>query len=64
MNTNDFIPMSEGDSIWMHSHAAIPTTTCRVRMAPYFFAEQPSMPNVWWRFWQWLLLGWTWEKIN
>ena len=20
-----------------------------------------EMPNAWWRFWQWLLLGWKWE---
>jgi hypothetical protein len=22
------------------------------------------LPNRWWRFWQWLLLGWEWEDIK
>lgn len=22
------------------------------------------MPNRWWRFWQWLLLGWRWSKAE
>ena len=21
-------------------------------------------PNLWWRFWQWLLLGWEWEDVR
>jgi hypothetical protein len=24
-------------------------------------AEPP--PNRWWRFWQWALLGWRWERL-
>lgn len=23
-----------------------------------------DVPNRWWRFWYWLLLGWRWEKLN
>ena len=22
------------------------------------------VPNLWWRFWQWILLGWKWIEIN
>lgn len=22
-----------------------------------------ELPNWWWRFWYWFLLGWTWERL-
>lgn len=32
--------------------------------SPYIRLEGPHpMPNWWWRFWYWALLGWKW-KIN
>lgn len=43
-------------------HRPLPST-CRVQIAHSFSVEQPTMPNRWHRFWQWTLLGWTWEKI-
>lgn len=36
---------------------------CRLRLVDGFeicFAK--PMPCRWWRFWQWLLLGWRWDK--
>lgn len=26
------------------------------------FQAFDNPPNLWWRFWQWLLLGWKWES--
>lgn len=43
---------------------SLPRATCRVRLAPNLYAEQPAMPSPWHRFWQRLLLGWTWERIQ
>ena len=57
------IIMPEDGAGSVHFAAAVPSCTCQVRIAPYFYVEQPVMPNHWWRFWQWALLGWTWEKI-
>ena len=28
----------------------------------YEFHLDKPMPNGWWRFWQWALLGWKWRK--
>lgn len=42
---------------------AVPRDKYRLRLNANFFVEQPTRPNAWWRFWQWALLGWTWEKI-
>ena len=37
--------------------------TVRLRLSPFFVVEGMEMPNRWWRFWQWALLGWTWERM-
>jgi len=34
----------------------------RLRINTNFFVEQPTRPNAWFRFWQHVLLGWTWES--
>lgn len=51
---------------WSGTHRSIvspPQPSYRLKLAPYFSVEQAVMPNRWWRFWQWVLLGWTWEKM-
>jgi len=36
----------------------------QVEIAPdYFIKTETPQPNWWWRFWQWLLLGWKWEAL-
>lgn len=42
---------------------AIPKDAYRLRINSYFCVEQPTRPNAWWRFWQRVLLGWTWETL-
>jgi hypothetical protein len=42
----------------------IPQPTARMKMADGFYYVGPSMPNRWHRFWQRVLLGWTWEKLS
>lgn len=35
-------------------------------VAPKLWIAAPGQlhrPNVWWRFWQYLLLGWVWGKL-
>jgi len=26
--------------------------------------QKKDMPCLWWRFWYWALLGWTWRKVE
>lgn len=36
----------------------------RLQAGPYFRLDTAmDRPNAWVRFWQWLLLGWTWEPL-
>ena len=28
------------------------------------FEYAHPQPNWWWRMWQWVLLGWKWEKVK
>jgi len=30
----------------------------------YEYDTDRPMPNRWWRFWAWLLLGWTWTRVE
>lgn len=30
----------------------------------FYIEFNHPMPCAFWRFWQWVLLGWRWEKIN
>jgi len=41
---------------------AYPQDRYRLRINTNFFVEQPTRPNAWFRFWQRVLLGWTWES--
>lgn len=40
-----------------------PRDQWQMRLNTHFTVTQPTRPNAWWRFWQWALLGWTWEKL-
>lgn len=35
--------------VWLNSHL-------------FVSAGDGKFPNRWWRFWQWLFLGWRWER--
>lgn len=35
--------------VWVNSHL-------------FVSAGDGKFPNRWWRFWQWALLGWRWER--
>jgi hypothetical protein len=32
-------------------------------LIPEFRVYTTHIPNGWWRFWQWLLLGWHWRRL-
>ena len=39
-------------------------TTALLHVSPSFIIHTAHPPpNRWWRFWQWALLGWKWERI-
>lgn len=29
----------------------------------FFINTETPQPNWWWRFWQWVLLGWKWKSL-
>lgn len=43
--------------------SAIPKNTHMLRLNSHFTVEQPTRPNAWHRFWQRVLLGWSWEPL-
>ena len=34
-----------------------------VTLLPELRIYTTDIPNGWWRFWQWLLLGWRWRRL-
>ena len=38
--------------------------SCLHLVAGFEVAFAKPMPCRWWRFWQWLLLGWRWEAVS
>ena len=36
----------------------------RLIVNDFSYTSYLNRPNWWWRFWQWLLLGWRWEKVE
>lgn len=62
--------MSDGTFNWLQSadslYAAKPVRNDEwnyvVRINPNLTIAQPTRPNAWFRFWQRVLLGWTWES--
>lgn len=43
----------------------VPTAQSRLTVNEGLRIDFPvAQPNAWWRFWQWLLLGWRWENAK
>lgn len=61
MNDSELFHFPDNESISFVR--AIPRDKYRLRLNSNFTVEQQTRPNAWWRFWQWALLGWTWEEI-
>ena len=43
----------------------VPKPKARLNINEGFLIESvEKRPNAWWRFWQYFLLGWKWEKLD
>jgi len=62
------ISMTTGTSNTLHVgstiHLLLPKPVCELQIIPELRITSASpIPNRWWRFWYWVLLGWTWRKL-
>ena len=53
------------DNVLAVSGSLFPTVQSVLRLSPCFTVHcTHPMPSRWVRFWQWALLGWTWESVT
>ena len=48
----------------VHLLRSPPEQNWALRITPDFYISGGARPNLWRRFWHWVLLGWHWERMN
>jgi hypothetical protein len=57
--------LTPGQAIGGTLHLMLPKPVSELIIAPELRVHSKDpMPNAWWRFWLYLLLGWKWRNLN
>ena len=60
-NSRDYLDGKQSLGVFAH----YPKTLSRLNINNNFYIEMTTkIPNIWFRFWYKILLGWKWENLN